>query len=461
MNSPDILKNQKIALIILVGLTLLTMIRFDRPLVRGDGVAYLAWTDSVALDHDFNLENQFEKLSVVNTYQIIVNWHNGRYVNGFPFGVAFLQYPFYKLGHLFLQLNWLNLNPDYFHQMQGVPLPYSFWAMVGANLMGLTAVVLAWFTARRLTSPWMATVVAWAVYFGSPLFYYTTVSPLNSHSAGAVCAAVFLFLALRGTGGLTREASRPRETRPLLWLGVGVSAGLMTLSRWQLLLVAVPVWALMTWRREWRGLLYATPAAALTLLPLPLVWNYLFDTPFTIPYDITSSGSFLHPPIHAGHVLAFTLYNSPILTLSIAGLIPLWRRNRPWTLVFGTIILLQVLINGAALDWWAGESFGMRRMSELYFVYAVLVAATIGYLPKSPRRRAAILLRGLLLLLVLYNILFVFSFFSYRWTNLEYTPIPTPKLMIEHFLGQQNRWEVIETIFRTHLGPPAWSKPGP
>jgi hypothetical protein len=237
----------------------------------------------------------------------------------------------------------------------------------------------------------------------------------------------------------------------------------MTLSRWQLLLVAVPVWALMAWRREWRGLLYATPAAAVTLLPLPLVWNYLFDHPFTVPYDVLSQESFLRFPTNAGQVLLFTLYNSPILALSLAGLIPLWRRNRPWTLALGAIILLQVLINGAALDWWAGESFGMRRMSEIYFVYAVLAAAALGRLPRQAgaRRRAALALRGVLLLLVLYNLLFVLSFFSYRWTNLEYTPIPTPKLMIEHFLGQENRWDVIVAIFRTHLGPPAWSKPGP
>lgn len=439
------------------------MVRFDRPLIRGDGVAYLAWLDSLALDGDFDLENQADRLEPVNTYHIIVNWHNGRYVNVFPFGVAFLQFPFYKIGHLFLRQGWLNLNYHYFQQMQGVPLPYSFWTMVGANTMGLVTVILAWFTVQKLTSPWMATAVAWAIYFGSPLFYYTTVSPLNSHSAGAFCVAIFLFLTLQGTGGLDHEASEQRERGPLLWLGAGISAGLMMLSRWQLLLVAIPVWIILIWQREWQALLYATPAAALTLLPLPFVWNYLFDHPFIIPYDIVSQGSFFRFPIHAPSVLLFTLYTSPILIISFIGFIPLWRRSRSWTLVLGSIILLQVLINGAALDWWAGESYGMRRMSELYFVYAILAAATIGHLPGKVERQQKVLLlvRGLFLLLILYNFLFTLSFFSYHWTNLDPAPIPTPRMMIAHFLRQPNRWEVINAIFHTHLGPPAWSKPGP
>ncbi len=86
------LKSKKLALLFLIAITMATMLRFDRPLVRGDGVAYLAWVDSLALDHDFDLENQAERLSSVNTYAVILNWHNGKYVNAFPFGVAFLQY---------------------------------------------------------------------------------------------------------------------------------------------------------------------------------------------------------------------------------------------------------------------------------------------------------------------------------------------------------------------------------
>jgi len=458
------LKSKKLSLLFLIAITLATMIRFDRPLVRGDGVAYLAWVDSLALDHDFDLENQAERLSPVNTYAVILNWHNGKYGNAFPFGVAFLQYPFYRIGHIFLTHNWLNLNPDYFHAMQGVELPYSFWVMVGANLMTLCAVILVWLTIQRFCHIWLAALLSWAVFIGSPLFYYTTVSPLNSHNPGAFSAAWLFYLAIQVIGSFDKiPRQKGTGTHTLHWIEIGVSAGLMTLSRWQLLLVAVPLWGLFAWYKQWKGLSYATAAAAITLLPLPLIWNYLFDSPFIIPYDILSQEPFFRFPINSGNVFLHTLYHSPILILSLVGLAKLWKRNHIWATALALIILFQVLINGAALDWWGGETYGMRRMSELYFVYALLGAVALGHLSptQGAERTTAIILRVALIVLILYNFLYIFSFFSYTWTSLEQTGIPTPKIMISYFLRQSTRWEVIAAIFRTHLGPPAWSMPGP
>ncbi len=455
--------NEKTSLVLLLVLMIITLIRFDRPLVRGDGVAYLAWVDSLALDHDFDLENQAERLAPVNTYHVLLNWHNGKYVNVFPFGVAFFQYPFYRIGHFFFEHGWLNLNPDYFYQMQGVPFPYSFWLMIGANIQALVIVIIAWSIAKRFCHPWLAAFVCWAVFFGTPLFFYSTVAPISSHISGTLCVTLLFYLIIHLLGGFPIWQDEPDHAHLATWGILGISAGLMVLSRWQLLLIAIPIWMLIIYKKRCIGGGVATFMFAISLLPLPLVWNYLFDHYFLVPYDLMSGHPFLSPPVDSLRVLWYTLYNSPILFLSLIGLVRLWRISHEWTLVFGSAILLQILVNGSALDWWAGESFGMRRMTELYFIYAVLAAIALGHLPQTQglSRITGIALRIFLVALVIYNILFVLSYFVYNWTCLEPAAIWTPKQMIQHFIQKPNRWEIVAAMFRTHLGPPAWPMPGP
>jgi hypothetical protein len=99
------------------------MIAFDRPLIRGDGVAYLAWIDTLILDQDVNFDNQYERLQSVNTYQLEWSVERERWVNIFPFGIAFVQAPFYLMGDAFQHAGVLDNNPDYFRQHQGVEAP--------------------------------------------------------------------------------------------------------------------------------------------------------------------------------------------------------------------------------------------------------------------------------------------------------------------------------------------------
>ena len=457
-------RNRMLSLWFLIIISLLIMIRFNRPLIRGDGVAYLAWVDSVALDHDFDLSNQAVRLEPVNDYAVVLNWHNGRYVNAFPFGIAFLQYPFYRVGDLFFKNNWLNINPDYFRAMQGVELPYSLWAMIGNNVMVLCAIIFVWRIASQFCNPWVATFSALGMFVGTPLFYYATVSPLNSHSPGAFAVALTYYLGFRIYEQLENLGhNKPKSTLKLFWIGMGLSAGLTVLTRWQLALVVIPLWILFLWRRQFSGLLYATIAGSVSLIPLPLVWNYLFDSPFVVPYDVMAGHSFLRFPINAHKVFFYTFAHSPTLIVSVIGIVRLWTIKRELSLVFIMAFILQILINGAALDWDCGETYGLRRMSEMYFLYAFAGAIALNRWEGIARTPYIVTLsvRLIFVLLLLYNTMYVLAYFNYIWTNTVYHPYPTPPIIIRFFLQQSNRWDVVRAIFRTHLGPPAWTRPGP
>ncbi|MCU0511604.1 MAG: hypothetical protein MUE40_03445 [Anaerolineae bacterium] len=466
-HSPRRLRRWLTPLTVLCLLMLALLLRFDRPLIRGDGVAYLAWADTLLIDHDIDLTNQVEKLRFVNDEsKVMYDVSQQKWVNVFPFGVAILQAPFYLTGHVFAQQGWLNVNPAYFEQHQGVGLPYSLWVMFGANLLALAAVIFAFGLAQRVTDAMTAALVAFVVFAGTPLFYYSTVSPFHSHNAGAFTLAAFLLL----LGRVSLDGTTPR---PRCWILLGVLAGLTVLIRWQLLLVFVPAWLLLLYERRWRGALLAAAVAALVLLPLPLVWYGMYGQFLLVPFDAARDTTFIISPlVGMGNVVAHLLHHSPVLWLCLPGVPALWRLNRRWTLLLVTMIALQVVINGAALDWWAGESYGMRRMSELYAVYVLLIAAGCGALIAWLRRRvgglAPRLVRGLLLLCLVYIGLYVLAFFYWTWTHPSRLFHAEPEVMIAYFLdpavsGRDAvfRWQIMESLFQTHLGPPAWPQPGP
>ncbi|MDX1663595.1 MAG: hypothetical protein R3272_07360, partial [Candidatus Promineifilaceae bacterium] len=229
--------------------------------------------------------------------------------------------------------------------------------------------------------------------------------------------------------------------------------------------------ALLVWQRQWKGLVLAAVALVLSLLPLVVIWNAMFGAPLVVPYEATEGESFLRflqAPRRSWWVLRDLFRHSPLLLLSVAGFFFLWRLNRLWTLLAGSLILAQAAVNGAVLDWWAGDTYGMRRMTELFPFYVLLTAAALGYMPRSPfaprfrlRRYVPLAFRLALVLLLAYSFCYMVVFFNFHWTNPDQLFITSPEGMFRHVLNQAHRWEVTIGVWRSHLGPWAWSRPGP
>lgn len=448
---------------------LVTLIRFDRPLIRGDGVAYLAWADTLLIDHDIDLTNQVEKLRFVNDEsKVMYDESQQKWVNVFPFGVAIIQAPFYLMGHTFTQNDWLNINPTYFQEHQGVELPYSLFVMFGANILALASAIFAWHLARRVCDPMTAALVAYVVFVGSPILYYSTVSPMHSHNGGAFGMAAFLYVLMR----LCWD-DKSKTPIPYTAFLLGLLAGITILIRWQMALAFIPAWFLLAYERRWRVFWLAGITTVIVILPLPFVWQAMYGQWFLVPYDAAKDTTFLvNPLVGAGNVLWHTLKHSPILFLCIPGFFALWRINRRWTLLCAGMIGLQVAINGAAFDWWAGESYGMRRMSELYAVYVLLIGvfcgAVVGWLRPRFGRNAVRVVRGALLLSLIYIFLYLLSFFYYTWTHPSRLFHADPDVMISYFLKQEDsgrdkvfRWQLLDSALAQHVGPRSWGEPGP
>jgi hypothetical protein len=153
-----------------------------------------------------------------------------------------------------------------------------------------------------------------------------------------------------------------------------------------------------------------------------------------------------------------------MIVLSLAGLVFLWRASRAWTIFAGTAIGLQLLINGAALDWHGGDSYGMRRMTELYPVYVLLACALLGKwrgaMQIRPTRFRWVTTRAILLAMIPLAGLYLYSFYVYTWSDTGRFS-STPQEMIDFYLNHPNREEFSRAVLDGHVGPPAWPRPGP
>ncbi|MBN1579216.1 MAG: hypothetical protein JXA89_00840 [Anaerolineae bacterium] len=445
-------------LLIALVLILVAMIFFDRPLVVGDGLAYLIWLDSMVLDGDLDLSNQAEKFADVNTYHIYLNPETGRWASAFPLGIALLLLPFYRIAAWLDVLPIFRINDLHFWGIQGISFVYGLTIMIGINLYTLLTVTLGYGIARRFTRPWPAAVIVSAIYFGTPLFFYTSIEPLNSHIGGAIPATLFIWLWLRARD---RQAAQSwHQARPWLW--VGLAGGLTALCRWQVALIAVPVGVELLLRRKWRETALAALGGLLLVWIVPYSWWQMYGKLILIPATEGDKSAIVRAPVNAWRVLFSPIAGlfpwSPVAALALLGLVPLFKRD--WRLASSVVVMftLQVLVNGAVKNWWAGTGFGMRRMAELYPVYVLCLAVLSGAAAKI--RWLHSLLLSVSIALALYGIALVLARMNFTWTNPWGLARDTPFKELQYTFSKEH-WRLMWPVIKDHVGPWAWKKPGP
>ena len=441
-----------------LAVALVAMIFFDRPLVVGDGLAYLIWADSIALDGDLDLDNQAAKFAKVNTYHIYHNPATGHWASAFPPGVAILVAPFYRLATLLDLLPALRVNDPHFIGIQGVPLAYSLMIMVGINLYTLVMVGLGYGIARQFTTPWPAALISLAVYLGTPLLFYTSVEPLNSHIGGAVPATLFIWLWLRA-----RRSPPARTWREALpWLWIGLVGGLAALCRWQVALIAIPVGIELLARRRLREVALAVLGGMSLVWIIPYSWHRMYGKWVLMPAAEGDKNIVVRAPTNWRPVLFSPVAGlfpwSPITALALLGLLPLVRRDRSLALSAFAMFAFQVLVNGAVRDWWAGTGFGMRRMAEIFGVYVLLLAALLQ--ATAGRRSLQVATIVTTALLAAYGVALVLARMNFTWTNPWGLARDTPLKELRYTFSREH-WPLMWPVIKDHVGPWAWHKPGP
>lgn len=413
-----------------VGICTLVFVLSFVPSIKEDGMRYYVYLRSLALDHDLQFANEFSRMDrhgfdAATATRTITN----HIENNASVGPAIVWTPLFFVAHgLALLAPMLNLSS---WQADGYGQPYIVLIAFGSVLAGLVTMFSCFWIVRRWVGPGIAALTAIALLTGSNLLYYSMREGSFSHAISAATASLFVLAWLR-----LEEAPGLRR-----WAILGVAAGAVAVSYWigvlTFVLPGMTFLRLMITRPGGRqglenqesrrvedakdrttkkdtiiGAGLAAGLALLTFAPQMLAWWVIYGSPLVIPHG----GDYVRPRNPQIMSMLFShLYGllpwTPAFFAGLLGLPFLWRRSRWLTVCLLLSGGLYFLYNASLGRWFAGGSFGLRRLTLLTPWFAIGLALLLQAL-KSVRPGLAVGLVGLmsswaLLLLVRYDLFLI------------------------------------------------------
>ena len=415
------------------------------PWINSDGIAYYSQLRSMVMDHDLQFTNEFAhymnqqtnpETAQQNSFSEISQHHpgtellgqflpdvpktpTGHIPNRVSFGPAMLWLPFFLIGHgiaLLVQSLTGKMVAD------GYSLYYVFPVCLGTCIYGLIALILSY----RIACQWvnnrnafMAVIFLW---FASPLPYYMYLVPSMAHTLSFFTVALYLYLWViwRNKGN------------PWVFVSIGLVAGLSTLVRWQNAVMLIP--PLLDYfilkkenTNKWVPLYLLSGVVA--FLPQMIVWKIVYGSFFLIPMG-GDTMNWYHPAIlqvlfSSRHGFFFW---HPLFIFSLLGLILFYKKDRSLSIYFLLLFLFQVIINAIPFNWWAGSSFGYRRLLDLLPLYILGLAYLISILD-GPNTKKWIWVIGRLL--ILWNVGLILQFSLGLISHTE--PVSFRDIMINQF----------------------------
>jgi fluoride ion exporter CrcB/FEX len=335
-----------------------------------DEVREFSYLHSMVFDRDLDLANEYTALYpkfAANPW-FVDGTH--RPPNESPIGAALFWLPAY----LFVVL--ARLDPS------GLGVASRVSTIVVSSGMVSLAVLLAHDLVKR-SGTRDAGIGVIAVAAGSFYGYWWLHPGLFSHGVAIGISTLYVWYWYRALG---RQDARA-------WLVLGLLGGLVAVVRWQnvlLPLLSVP-WMLAGMRSPRRavvGLCAYGLGFLLTFAPQLVAWHAIYGEWFLVP-----QGQFMHwTKPYVIDVLFSPRYGllgfSPILYMAVVGLllsISSWKK--PLVGLSVGYLLVSIYINGSAGDWYAGATFGPRRMDSLFPMLVVGSALFVAWLTDFLRRQ--------------------------------------------------------------------------
>jgi hypothetical protein len=327
-----------------------------------DSHYYYVWLPSVFVDGDLDLTNQ---------YATHGNWYglgatvSGRPGNVFGVGPAVFAAPLYLFGRAIALVTGATRD--------GFSTPEIASTLFASVLATVGALVVAGRFLRRRFGTVSAELAAFATLFAGPVVYYAVRQPGYAHAYGALFTAIFIDVWDR-----SYDVEGPRPVS--CWLVLGAAFGAVVLARpqlatWGILFVAAILddaqRAVRSTERRRLALAVvgAVAVALLVFAPQLVAWRAVYGSMFVLPQGV----GFMRWTEAAWSEVLFSARNglfawAPLYALAGVGLV--WSaRSRVGGLLLAGVVL-QVFVNGAVWDWWAGGSFGGRRFCSCYLAFA-------------------------------------------------------------------------------------------
>lgn len=352
--------------------------------IESDGKYYYHFLVSFWNDCDLDFTNDYRTEQPAWAHSSLDNYEfknrvspiTGRPATVFTCGLAILWLPFFTFAQFLLFIgSWVGFSvPEggawsLFHQYT---VMYSAVLFTCWGLYLLARIGMRWIGVNSGQAILM-------VLFSSPLFYYAIFEPSLSHAYDFFSLCLILWV--------MAEYRSDRHWQRYVY--VGAALALHFLIRTQNLItilifmgVLVKYWEIRV-RSDWRGIGVMLGVLFLGVLPTFIINKYIFGAYSVVPQTAAFGERFLDLTRPHFFSVLFSLRNGlfshhPFLLLGLWGytmrLLNSWRSDQSEKWVYaglGAAFLAQVYINSSVLDWWAGHSFGQRRLVSMLPLFAL------------------------------------------------------------------------------------------
>ena len=443
------MKRFRTAHIILILLSLLTILYCFRSrlyelngsgwqeIITSDGKGYYAYLPAILIHGDLSF------CQVIQTEKYIsgLPYYRSEYlvpagdrkVNKYFAGEALLMLPFFVTGMLFT--SWVCL------PMNGYSLFFQFMAAISTLVYLALGCLFLCKIFRNLG--YYKSVVIWSlvwIVFGTNLIYYALWQPTMSH--------IYSFFAINGfcwyVYSFHCRASKVNACLTGLFLGIT----LLIRPTNALVLFLIPVipgnYQMM--KQVCQRLSANLSVLSAFLIPLliiisiqPVLWYLQTGSWFLWPYR-QEGFDFMHPRISDvlfSYRKGMFLW-SPLLLISLLGLIPMFRKE-PYRLLSAVIFLtLLIWLNASWWNWYYGDGFGHRVFIDFYILFAFFLVTLFSAMHRNISR---IIMLAITLLLIAYNL-----FQTWQYTS---------KIIHPFNMDREKYWFVFlqyDSTFRSILG---------
>ncbi len=358
----------------ILGITWAVTFLFFWPHIDSDGDYYYGYLRSILWDHDFNLSNEAAWYATgwMKGLENALNTTTGYIFSAHTIGPTLFWLPFVLVSHavatVLSHLGYPTLTDGY-DLVYRFGVSFGTWTFVLATFLICIRILETWFCRAA------ALVAVLGMYLASPLLCYGFHSGSFSHGLSCFATSLGLLMWVKNRGRFTLLGA----------IGIGFPLGVACMIRPQnvlwLLLPLLDYFLSLNKKSNLReaGLWLAAfgGSAGIGFAPQLTLWYIerlsFLSAPQGPGFVDAGRWNQLQVLFHPFHGLFLW---HPLHFVAFIGLIGFAMRYRRlgWLLILG--FALQVWINGAAEDWWAGGAFGLRRFGSSLPVFMV----GLGYL---------------------------------------------------------------------------------
>ena len=381
---------------------------YNWPPIRADGFGYHLYLPAIFIHHDIHLRffHDPDFLAQIHAYYPSSDWgdwggltqQDDGFVNKYPVGTALMQLPFFLVAWIVARIG--SVGP-----LSGFEFPFQIANCLSASAYFAASVYLLFRIVAMRTSASTARLCL--------LFALTTTNVVFYASYDGCLSHIYSFFLI---SGLCATAAKP-DGRNGTALAFGLLLGLAVIVRPTnivavLLFLLFPKSATNTHHHVIRRIALVVAGSIVAASPQALIWQITSGSP--IFYSYRDEGfNFLQPEVinYLLSVRKGVFFWHPAYFLMILSLFMHYRNYRLETIVFLSMIVLNLYVGSAWSSWEFGGSFGSRQTVDVLPTMIIATGSAFAVL-KAARSSIVTASRAIVVVLATINLVQMYGYIA-------------------------------------------------